>query len=456
MNKLETMERLVWYQELRKIFDIVSDDGQAMKSKVLISLNEVFSKLPLETNKDYNGSPSYQGFSFDEIVNHIETMPRLFNWDELLDSLVYLGIYNKRKASPALNLVTATSTRKSDSPKTEEKGTLKEDFPLVKIKNFNEINMGKNLKFLSLGGNSISNAAYDFPATLIALNLSYNIITDFLPLKPLLNLKFLNISNNLIENLVDISGIITLNELFVSNNRLSAANFLFSIKNLCLLDLGNNNIESFEDLAMLSVSTKLHTLNLSGNPLYSKLGYKTSINELFPRLICMDPPDISIYSKYQQIGFSYEMIKTVSVESEALDNKAIRNAGNGSSIKVLSQTASLPVELDSSSPIKKHSARVLSTGNRSMTPKNMKTSSTKHSRSKSNYGNVSLPTTNSVHKKANSIYSNKHTGRTKQFGNPVSAMMIGPSAVTNIFKTPQKKVKSVLIDISKLRPNKNN
>ena len=145
---------------------------------------------------------------------------------------------------------------------------------MLKYHNLSEIPLGNNLRFLSIGGNLINNANFDFPSSLIALNLSYNIITEFQPQKPLSNLKFLNLSHNLLENLLDISGIITLNEFFISSNKLSVANFLFSIKNLCLLDISHNELENFEDLAMLSVSTRLHALSLTGNPLHLKNGYK--------------------------------------------------------------------------------------------------------------------------------------------------------------------------------------
>ena len=195
---------------------------------------------------------------------------------------------------------------KQEELRDNEKIILKDDFPLVKHYNLTEIDIGEHLKFLSLGGNLISSAIYEFPSSLIVLNLSYNIITEFLPQKPLSHLKFLNLSNNMIESLPDISSIITLNELFLYGNKLQSVNFLFSIKNLDLLDVGSNLLNNFEDLAMLSVSTRLRILNLLGNPLSYKPNYKESITQLFPSLICMDPINVAIHSKYQQIGFSIE------------------------------------------------------------------------------------------------------------------------------------------------------
>ena len=329
---------------------------------------------------------------------------------------------------------------------------------MIKYYQLKEVNMGKNLKFLSLGGNLISDATFEFPATLIALNLSFNSITDFQPLKPLLNLRFLNISNNLIENLPDISGIITLNELFISNNRLAAANFLFSIKNLCLLDLSNNNLESFEDLAMLSVSTRLHTLTLIGNPLYTKPGYKTSIPELFPRLIYLDPEDITIHSKYQQIGFCTEEKESSSHQKK--DKKPeitlpLSNSFHNRSLNL--STDSTPMLVPSSQNQSFVSQKI-------STPKSVKNIEKKHNRSRSQVANGSLRTTPSLnnsckissHSRSRSIASKNHTAtsKSKTFGNPVAAMMIGPPAVTNIFKVPQRQTKSVLIDISKMKVNK--
>ena len=246
--------------------------------------------------------------------------------------------------------------------------------------------------------------------------------------------------------------------LLARNNRLAAANFLFSIKNLCLLDLSINNLESFEDLAMLSVSTRLHTLTLIGNPLYTRPGYKTSIPELFPRLIYLDPEDITIHSKYQQIGFCTEEKESSSHQKK--DKKPeitlpLSNSFHNRSLNL--STDSTPMLVPSSQNQSFVSQKI-------STPKSVKNIEKKHNRSRSQVANGSLRTTPSLnnsckissHSRSRSIASKNHTAtsKSKTFGNPVAAMMIGPPAVTNIFKVPQRQTKSVLIDISKMKVNK--
>ena len=74
--KSGVMERLQWYQQLRKIYDEVNVSNQALKSKILSSLAESLPNLNLKTQKDYMSLTSNQGFSFEEIYSHIESMPR--------------------------------------------------------------------------------------------------------------------------------------------------------------------------------------------------------------------------------------------------------------------------------------------------------------------------------------------------------------------------------------------
>jgi hypothetical protein len=367
-----------------------------------------------------------------------------------------LSIYTRQsEGTGSSKLLQNKSEKRLEEGKSKEKTTLKEDFPLVKFYNLSEIAMGLNLKFLSLGGNMISNAAFEFPTSLVALNLSNNIISEFMPTKPLSNLKFLNLSYNLIENMPDITGIITLIELFVSNNKLNAANFLFSIKNLTVLDLGYNVLENFEDLAMLSVSSKLTALSLIGNPLHTKSGYMVTIKELFSRVLYLDNLDMPSLSSFKQIGFSDEIKKS----PQKLENRGILKADlNFNVCSSYNPQNSIGSTDHQSNATKVHPDRSSPIGGRSGTPKTIKYSAAKHIRSQSNGPNGSLPTTpslnntqNTTHKKQKSIVISKNSTskpKFKIFGDPFSVMMIGPPAVKNIFK-PQ--YKNLYLDISKLR-----
>ena len=470
------MERLTWYVKLREIFDSICKQNIATKSQILSMLTESISKLPLKNPREYELSTIAQGFSFEDIFAHIQVMPRLIKWDELLDSLACLGIYSRGvNTTETINLVPGKPDKVTENSRTKEKGTLKEDFPLIKYHTLSEITLGNNLRFLSIGGNLINNAHYDFPSSLIALNLSYNIITEFQPQKPLSNLKFLNLSHNLLENLLEISSIITLNEFFISSNKLSAANFLFSIKNLCLLDISHNEIENFEDLAMLSVSTRLHTLSLAGNPLHLKNGYKSSIAELFPRLIYMDPPDISSHSKYQQIGFCTDRCKDFSLSLKKIELSSFaRDLNTSINTSLLHQSSIMSTDYNhANTSIFSGENSPVVVGHRSNTPVTKekerslgKVALRHHSRSKSQSANGTLPTTPSLNNTCMTISNKKPRSAIKkkgsesmkvsyrQFGNPIAAMMIGPPAVGNIFKESQRKTRNISIDITRSRNNK--
>lgn len=463
MNKKGVMERVSWYQELRKIFSTNSEHNMILKAKLLQCLTDNISRFPLKNPQEYYNSNSVQGFSFEDVYLQIESMPRAIKWDEILDSFAYLSIYTRGfESSGTISPVQAKSEKQLDENKSPSKGTLKEDFPLVKFYNLSEIAMNQSLKFLSLGGNLISSASYEFPSSLIALNLSYNIISDFQPAKPLSNLKFLNLSHNLIENLPDITSIITLNELHISNNKLNVANFLFSIKNLTILDLSFNLIENFEDLAMLSVSSKLSALSLLNNPLYNKSGYLITIKELFSRLLYTDHQDMASLSNYKQFGFSSEP-KRSPEKTEA--SSLMKSDPNFSIFSSFHGQNSIMSTDNQSKTTKNAPNRSGSIENRLAsgcpgTPKNIKYSSSKHMRSRSNGPGGSLPTTpslnnsclNTSHKKHNTMIpkNNSSKQRLKVFGDPYTIMLVGPPAVKSIFRS-QGNNKNNSIDISKFK-----
>lgn len=432
MSKQGMMERLDWYIVLKRLFTSIKEEETVQKPKLLQKLAENYLSLHLKPTKDYLESTSIRGFSYDDIWTQIESLPRSFTWDDLLNSLHLLN--------PAQQAISSTVKKEA---KTSDSGTLKEDFPLVKFYNLNEITMSKNLKFLSLGGNMISNANFEFPSSLIVLNLSHNQICDFLPIRPLVNLKFLNLSSNTIENLQDITGIITILELFISDNKLNQANFFFSIKNLTVLDLGNNVIENFEDIALLCTSSKLQTLNLKGNPLSKKQGYKTSVNNVVPSLINFDPEDSSLYSNFKQSGFS-DLPKQANPQKPRINLSQAEPVIEVNVLNMEYANRAGKWVAEKSSP---------STVNRAASPKTVASSPVRHKRSKSNMPNNSFPTTPSLNNsrfESSNVKKNNKIGhaksRFKEFGDPVSAMMIGPPAILNVFRSNRSKTMKVNID----------
>jgi hypothetical protein len=452
------MERLSWLNELRRLFDGLKDQFSVQKKKLLFSLTAVLPTLPLRAVQAFKLQTKSQGFSFDDVHTVVEAMPETFTWDELFDSMVLLRTSDKRLCDPATPTVREAH---APGPRLPETDSIKEDFPLVKFYNLNEISIGRQLKYLSIGGNLISSAAFEFPTSLIALNLSYNAITEFQPTKPLSNLKFLNLSYNSLENLPDITCIITILEFYVSSNKLSQGNFLFSIKNLAVLDLGSNQIENFEDIALLSAMHRLQTLNLVGNPLQQRPSYKQSIADLIPSLLYIDPSDTQAFSNFKQVGFSVDRRS----RTDNLNN-SVKSDANFSAFASFQEISPTNTGEMHSSFAKTSSEQSPVMRGRAGTPKTMKPSSGWHLRSRSIANNaaektasVSNSRTASVHKSqsrnANRLNNTTKPRLAKEFGNPAAVMMIGPPAVGNIFRQGSKKAKTVAISISKYSPEQN-
>ena len=77
MGKQGIMERLIWYQELRKLFDSICEHNHSLKSKLLALLNDSIHKLPLQSLKIFEMSTILKGFTFEDVYNHIQSLPNL-------------------------------------------------------------------------------------------------------------------------------------------------------------------------------------------------------------------------------------------------------------------------------------------------------------------------------------------------------------------------------------------
>lgn len=140
------------------------------------------------------------------------------------------------------------------------------------------------------------------PQSLILLNLSFNQITEFELSTSLPNLRFLNLSNNAIHRLAMLQRCKAVQEAYLAHNRLSVVGALCHLDRLALLDLGQNAIAAFEDVATLTVNARLIGLRLKGNPIAARSGYEGSIRALLPKVQHLDIPSLRALSDFEQFG----------------------------------------------------------------------------------------------------------------------------------------------------------
>lgn len=98
---------------------------------------------------------------------------------------------------------------------------------------------------------------------------------DTIPkLSSLLKLTKLSAAHNKLSDVPDLSSNTALKELRLNDNHIShIPETLRSCTSLEILDFGNNQIAEWTAIAALGSLTKLHNLNLKGNPIANKKDY---------------------------------------------------------------------------------------------------------------------------------------------------------------------------------------
>ena len=133
------------------------------------------------------------------------------------------------------------------------------------------------------------------------LNLSANNIVAITTKFELPGLELINISKNSLRSLAFLSNCRNLREIFAGKNSLKSLTGLLSLKELSLLDLSDNKVENFDDLGILSFNAKLVRLDLRGNPVEFKRGFKGNLKKLFAN-IREDGLPLEKCSRYLNIG----------------------------------------------------------------------------------------------------------------------------------------------------------
>lgn len=200
---------------------------------------------------------------------------------------------------------------------------------------------GENLLNLNLSGNAIPNLTWDFPSSLILLNISNNELSEISFPKPLPNLKLLNISCNKIRRTSGIQMCKNLEEVYFSHNKLIGVATICQLGNLTTLDISYNSISNCEDVATLSICARLTVLDLKGNPLASRENYTENIKSLLPKVQILDPEsirDFSNYSAVRAVLFSESKEQAKEALSLTLPTSKIQSASG----KVLKSDPQIP------------------------------------------------------------------------------------------------------------------
>eukprot|EP00043_Microstomoeca_roanoka_P025456 m.8778 g.8778 ORF g.8778 m.8778 type:complete len:482 (+) comp5533_c0_seq1:146-1591(+) len=110
----------------------------------------------------------------------------------------------------------------------------------------------------------------------------------------LAELRKLSLSHNVLRKVPVLKNCSNLKELRLNNNKITALpGDLVYTGHLCLLDVGNNLIRSFDDIAVLSKMVFLTNLNLKGNPICENKDYTEKILALVPGLRILDGKNLA-------------------------------------------------------------------------------------------------------------------------------------------------------------------
>ena len=383
------MSRMEWFRDLKLIFNKLLSEEDILKPvekfSLIKELNSRASKLELLSQEDYNKKSKLQAFSLSEIFAHIDSLDSTINFDQLIDSLIYLSMDKKKKEkkpahipeptekthkviksmdseafehfspivpeprvkTPILINLNPNLRQYQESFKAMQKKTHSPDpspafeanFPEHKLLKYPELGHYDNLQFLYLAGNSLSSTLFAFPQTLVALNLSCNRISELKFEQEMKNLQLVNLTNNQISRIFSVNQMKNLKELMIANNCMRSLNLLCHLPELHLVDCSHNEIESFEDLAGLVISKRLGVLKIKGNPICLKENYEKIVSGLLPRIYNLDPVSVFELSAFKHLGNqAYVPLRQAQEETDS------RQQSDRFSVKTNKSEKTLPVK----------------------------------------------------------------------------------------------------------------
>lgn len=400
-NYQHVMSRMEWFRDLKLIFNKLLSEEDVLtpvdRNLLLKELNIRSSKFDLKSPEEYFTRSKVQAFSLAEILKHIESLDSAVNFDQLIDSLIYLSMNKKKREK----LVEETKREEPKQEKTEKGlmarvGIISDESltpsfkesnrvtvfvaqnPVIRLKSTNnirpvtpikdpvldlnypdeplyvypELNAYEKLMYLYLAGNLLSDTNFHFPKTLIGLNLSCNQLSELNFIHELPALSILNATNNQISKIFSVNQIKHIKEIYISNNCISSLNLFCHLTELLLLDTSNNEIESFEDIAGLVISKRLGILKLKGNPLSSKDNYEKIVQNILPRIYNFDPPNMINFSTFKSLGPSIfaplKSLQEVSEKSLPKNNSALISNKSEKKLTPKPKTESSPISVQKS------------------------------------------------------------------------------------------------------------
>ena len=362
------MGRMEWFRDLRRMFNKLGSceygssktfPDQIQKSVLIQGIKERAHKLELQEPSKHLAKSPVMVFSLKEVLSQISEIPETYLvWDKVIDALIQLSVSKKKsqnsqvqmscelplktkakkdpmlevtsysieQLSTILDQTTAKSSfsNEKSSEKPEEHfnrtsitlGTLHRDQPTPANSldlsfqcNAPQFNCFEGLLYLNIAGNNLKCIDFSIPETLVLLNASDNCISEFSLKSKCPNLEFLNLTQNQIKKF-SILHVRNLKELFLGSNCISSAQNLCALLKLSTLDLTYNQIENFEDIATLSVVSRLNSVSLKGNPLCARKNYLETIKVLLAKVSQFDSSlDQARYFKLETLAFSQKPVK---------------------------------------------------------------------------------------------------------------------------------------------------
>ncbi len=134
-----------------------------------------------------------------------------------------------------------------------------------------------------------------------SLDLSNNVIEKIDGLKTLKKLKYLSLGNNFISTITNLEELSGLENLDLHQNQIHSIPIWFGKKltALKILNLANNQINSFDQVARLRTLYELRDVHLHGNPIEQNENYRLLVISYVPSLQKLDGINVSESERQQ-------------------------------------------------------------------------------------------------------------------------------------------------------------
>ncbi|CAF1200319.1 unnamed protein product [Rotaria sordida] len=159
------------------------------------------------------------------------------------------------------------------------------------------------------------------------LDLSNNLIEKIDGLKTLKKLKSLSLANNFINTIINLEDLSRLENLNFHHNQIHTIPIWFGKKltSLKILNLSNNHISSFDQIARLRTLYELRELHLQGNSIEQNENYRLLVISYVPSLQRLDGIDINENERKQaKEQFIQQEVQNLLHELERRDNECRR------------------------------------------------------------------------------------------------------------------------------------